>query len=183
MTELRWDDLVLWDAVEATRFPNTFGFIRIRKPKTRRMSGHAPVQHVLVEDAGLASLLRWAVSTVPVAFRSRKVWGQPQTKMTAIFNACCSALGIAHLRLVPAGSRGGGATDAWIRTRDVPGIRRRGRWTSERTLERYLQEGTALYLRDSLHPDTRRLIDREAAVATELFILVQQSPPSSPPPP
>jgi len=183
MTELRWDDLVLWDAVEAMRFPNTFGFIRIRRPKTRRMSGHAPVQHVLVEDAGLASFLRWAVSTVPVAFRSRKIWGQPQTKMTAVFNACCSSLGIAHLHLVPAGFRGGGATDAWIRSRDVPSIRRRGRWTSERTLERYLQEGTALYLRDGLHPDTRRLIDREAAVATQLFILVQQSPPSSPPRP
>jgi len=183
MVELRWEDLVLWDEMEAARFQGTYGFVRIRKPKTRRMTGHAPVQHVLVEDAGLAALLRWARGTIPRALLTKKLWSLPQHQMVLVFNRCCTALGIAHLPLVPAGFRGGGATDAWIRTRDVPGIRRRGRWTSERTLERYLQEGTAMHLRDSLHPDTRSTIDREAAVATELFVLVQQSPPSSPPPP
>ena len=37
---------------------------------------------------------------------------------------------------------GGGATDHWLQYRDLPLLRRRGRWTSERTLERYSHEGT-----------------------------------------
>ena len=36
------------------------------------------------------------------------------------------------------GIRGGGATDLWIPFRDLPQLRRRGRWTSERTRERYV---------------------------------------------
>ena len=188
MVELRWNDLVVWDEIEAARFHDTCGFVRVRKPKTRRMAGHAAVQHVLLEDPGLASFLAWAISTVPVEQRGRRIWSQPQYKMAAIFSECCEALGLAHLHLSPAGLRGGGATDTWVRTRDVPGIRREGRWTSEKTLERYLQEGTALYLRSNLHPDTRALVDREAAVATELCVLLQQRsppafPPSTPPPP
>jgi len=184
MVELRWDDLIVWDEMEAARFKDTSGFVRVRKPKTRRMAGHAAVQHVLLEDPGLASFLAWAISTVPMGHRGRRIWSQPQHKMATIFAKCCEALGLAHLHLLPAGLRGGGATDAWVRTRDVPGIRRRGRWTSEKTLERYLQEGTALYLRNSLHPDTRALVDKEAAVATELFVLLQQrSPPAVPPRP
>ena len=40
--------------------------------------------------------------------------------------------------------RGGGACDHYLRLGNVSLLRRRGRWTSDRTLERYLQEG--LYL-------------------------------------
>ena len=40
------------------------------------------------------------------------------------------------------GLGGGGATDHWLQYRDLPQLRRRGRWTSERTLDRYIQEGT-----------------------------------------
>ena len=40
------------------------------------------------------------------------------------------------------GLRSGGATDHWLWYRDLPLLRRSGRWTSERTLERYIQEGT-----------------------------------------
>ena len=36
------------------------------------------------------------------------------------------------------GHRGSGATDHWLHYRDLPQLRRRGRWTSDRTLERYI---------------------------------------------
>ena len=35
-------------------------------------------------------------------------------------------------------------SDHWLQYRDLPLLRRRGRWTSERTHERYIQEGTFL---------------------------------------
>ena len=43
-------------------------------------------------------------------------------------------------QLTPHEPRGGGATEHWLQQRDVPALRHRGCWTSERTSERSVQE-------------------------------------------
>ena len=64
------------------------------------------------------------------------------------------------------GLRGGGATDHWLQYRDLPQLRRRGRWTSGRTLERYIyiyiQEGTFLFHQNQL---SKEVADRLSALA------------------
>ena len=54
------------------------------------------------------------------------------------------ALQCDDLHWQPAGLRGGGATEHFLRHQDVQGPRRRGRWTQLTTLDRYLQEGVLL---------------------------------------
>ena len=43
------------------------------------------------------------------------------------------------------GPSGGGATDHWLQCRDLPLLRRKGWWTSEWTLKRYVQEAMFLF--------------------------------------
>jgi len=173
LMHVTWGCIMLWDEIEQSRFGDTYGLIRVRQPKTRRMTGHAPVQHVLLEDPGLAALLRWTLDRTPASVRGKPLWSQPQHKFATLFGQACAGLGIQCLGLTPAGLRGGGATDYWIRTRDVPNVRRRGRWTTERTLERYLQEGAALSQRERLEPATRAYLDNLLALAVEFFRQVQ----------
>ena len=95
---------------------------------------------------------------------------------------------------LPAGLRGGGATDSSLRTRDVMALRRRGRWTQLETLDRYLQKGVLLMTSRALsplvlqlaplaarvfspttHPDTRNrkcFYDAEALVACPSALVV-----------
>jgi hypothetical protein len=177
-----WSCVRLWDSVEAARFVTTQGLVRIQHPKTRRMQGHARVQHVLLEDPGLAALLHWIIQRIPADSRDRPIWRGAQYTFATFFTRACRGLGLHALALTPAGLRGGGATDYWIRTRDVPGVRRRGRWTVERTLERYLQEGASIGQRDVLDRATRAYLDDLFPVAVEFFVQIQMVE-SSPPPP
>ena len=61
-----------------------------------------------------------------------------------LWHEALNALQCADLHWQPAGLRGGGATEHFLRHRDVQGLRRRGRWTQLATLDRYLQEGVLL---------------------------------------
>ena len=58
----------------------------------------------------------------------------------ACFQRELGSLGVSHQRYTLRGLQGGGATDHWLQYRGLPQLRRRGRWTSERTLEKYIQE-------------------------------------------
>ena len=60
------------------------------------------------------------------------------------------SLGVLHQWYSLHGHRGGGATDHWLQNRDLPQLRRTSRWTSERALERYVQEGTFLLHQNGL---------------------------------
>ena len=61
-----------------------------------------------------------------------------------LWHEALNALQCADLHWQPAGLRGGGATEHFLRHRGVQGLRRRGRWTQLATLDRYLQEGVLL---------------------------------------
>ena len=69
---------------------------------------------------------------------------------------------MSHQRYTLHGLRGGGATDHWLQYRDLAQLRRRGRWTSERALERYVQEGTFLVHQNWL---CKEVADRLRALA------------------
>ena len=65
--------------------------------------------------------------------------------------------------------RGGGATDYFLRCRDVPALRRWERWSSEKTFERYVQEG--VYYLESLSLPTRaaNLVAELSDLAPQVF--------------
>ena len=71
----------------------------------------------------------------------------------ADFQAVPRRLGLINSPFTLAGFRGGGATDYFLRCRYAPALRRRGRWSSEKTVERYVQEG--VYFLESLSFPTR----------------------------
>jgi len=173
MVTLSWDCLRMWSPAEQARYADTYGLVRVVKPKTRRMVGHSPVQHVLIEDAGLASLLAWVLAHVPPPWRGARIWRGPDYRFATHFAGWCRALGLGDAGVTPAGLRGGGATDYWISCRNVPAVRRRGRWTSERTLERYLQEGGAHDLRARLDAATLAFLDRRYDIAAIFFQEIQ----------
>ena len=74
-----------------------------------------------------------------------------------------------RLSFTLAGFRGGGAIGYFLRCRDVPALRRRWRWYSEKTLERYVQEG--MYYLESLSLPTRaaNLVAELTDLAPQVF--------------
>ena len=69
------------------------------------------------------------------------------------------------------GLRAGGATEFWLRRENLPALRRRGRWSNERTLERYVQEGVvaqfALQVPDPVSRTLARLSELSPAIFSE----------------
>eukprot|EP00973_Karenia_brevis_P004915 677509-Karenia_brevis.AAC.1 len=73
----------------------------------------------------------------------------------------------------PAGLRGGGATDFFLRHQDTLALRRRGRWTQLITLDRYLQEGVVL-----MHAN--QIPDSVTTLAQLAVVLFQPDPKPAP---
>ncbi len=70
--------------------------------------------------------------------------------------------------VVPSGLRGGGTTHLLLQGWDIPALRRRGRWSSERTLERYLHEGVVA-LAQQLPALSASVLDELASLAGDSF--------------
>ena len=102
------------------------------------MKNHAKAQFVLVEDASALSVVGRILSDL----EGETLWPFGPAALHLEWRRACGMLGVDSLHLVPSGLRGRGATDYFLRTRNIPNLRRRGRWTSEKTLERYVQEAT-----------------------------------------
>ena len=67
------------------------------------------------------------------------------------------------------GLRAGGATYNFLVTENVQAIQRRGRWKSLKTLEHYLQEGTALLASSRWSDDTKYRIEKLADSLPGIF--------------
>ena len=137
-------DVVLLDPEDANRAPGVWGIVAVTAPKTRRLPSHRAVQHVLIEDLALADFLGWLLSGVPATNRERRLWQRTGAEFRNLWHKALNALQCADLHWQPAGLRGGGATEHFLRHRDVQGLLRRGHWTQLATLDRYLQEGVLL---------------------------------------
>ena len=106
------------------------------------MTGHATQQHVILECRGICQLVNTSKSSIPDHKLNTPIWRLTAAQHLAYFQRQLRSLGVSHQHCTLHGLRGGGATDHWLWYRDFPLLRRSGRWTSERTLERYIQEGT-----------------------------------------
>ena len=146
---LTFEDVVIFDAMGSIMFPHIFGVIAIRKPKTRRLPSHPPVQHALVEDRAVATFISYEFSCIPLANRSGRLWHGSPDQFRRIWNNCLKSLRLSPTAYTSAGLRGGGATETYLRTQDTLAVRRRGRWTQLATLDRNLQEGVVLLNRRS----------------------------------
>ena len=132
-------DITILDCSMTTLYPDVYGIVRIRHPKTSRTPGHAQHQYSTILDPGLA---RWLASAIDdLRGFGPELWPHGYPRFVKVWDYALKCLKLADVRLTPAGLRGGGATHDWLRTRDLPALRRRGRWNREATLERYLQEG------------------------------------------
>ena len=96
----------------------------------------------------------------------------------AYFQRQLRSFGVSHQHYTLHGLRGGGATDHWLQHRHLPLLRRRGWWTSERTLERYIQEVTILLHQNQL---SKEFADRLRARASFLCrTRLRRVPPPAP---
>ena len=141
----------------STRYENVYGIVNISEPRRRAESP----QHVLLERPGICQLINTMQSPVPHHRLDTTIWKFTAAQHFACFKRQLRSLGVSHQRSTLRGLRSGGATDHWLQHRNLPQLRRRGRWTSARTLGRYVQEGT------SLHPNwlSKECADRVRALA------------------
>ena len=160
---MEWGNVLVFRPDEAWRYPDVHGVVGITRSKTTRTGKHGRRQHTLIEDATLAGFLN----------RHRRpdghrLWPGTAATFWSAWRRAQRALGLEQFNFTPAGLRGGGATDHFLRHRDIPLLRRRGRWLSERTLERYVQEG--VFCVNASLRDTRRakLVHELAALAPSL---------------
>ena len=77
-------------------------------------------------------------SSIPDHGLDTAIWRLTAAQHFAYFQRQLRSLGVSDQHYTLHRLRGGGATDHWLQCRDLPPLRRRGRWTSARTLERYL---------------------------------------------
>ena len=173
--EMLFGDIVLFEEAESEEYNNTLGLVAVTKPKTRRNPAHAARQHVIIEDAALARLLQKLLAPVPAYAMRQKLWHRPARDFLDLWHQGLLAVGAPTANWLPAGLRGGGATENFLRNKDIQALRRRGRWTQMSTLERYLQEGVLL-------------LTKRALIGTRVRTLAGLLPPmlenmSLPPPP
>ena len=137
---VRWVDLGFLASHEHELYPDTFGVVGIVRPKTRRMASHSVHQYVTIESQILASLLQRLMSRVSPSDLAQPIWPGANHELRVWWLRTVTRLGLLDLGITWAGLRSGGATDFWLRTKNLPALRRRGRWSNEQTLERYVQE-------------------------------------------
>ena len=126
---------------------NTTMVIRLRKTKA------GMVQSVSVDDHGVEELLMVLLRcTRP----GERLFPFTSDKFRKTMHAATAALGIRH-HFVPHGLRHAGASEHWMRWRDLGGLALRGRWASERSVRRYVQEGEMMLVDQSIPDHIRRL--------------------------
>lgn len=164
---LSHDDVVIFDNSQVARYPDCYGVVRIAKAKTARNPSHSPVQFVLIEDGVLAASLRHHFRR---ACNGTVLWPHGDVTLRRHWRRGLTALGIEDDLVAPSGLRGGGATDYFLRHRNVPSLRRRGRWSNERTLERYVQEAVYALTENAVSVNA---LSRVSALAGLLPDLIQ----------
>ena len=80
-----------------------------------------------------------------------------------------SKLQLLDLNLTWAGLRAGGATDYWLRTSNLPALRRRLRHRNEQTLERYVQESVFIQCSQRLPPRVSETLRRISELSGTLL--------------
>lgn len=116
-------------------------FLQLGRTKTS-LRGGALHQHVRIDD----SILVPFVATLLEALKGKKdvpLLPGGAGAFRRLWDSALEDLRVPHTSmdgLTPASLRAGGATHLFANTQDIGLVKWRGRWTSDRTLETYLQE-------------------------------------------
>ena len=115
----------MWPSVPptASAYFNSFGIAGIGQPKTRRLVVHASRQHVSSRVRRIADSIRRVLGTVPTSARSQPIW--TPCLLNVISRSSNRSSSGSALKI------GGRA-----HTRDIPALRRRGRWSNACKKER-----------------------------------------------
>ena len=104
------------------------GIAILQRPKTRNRL--ASTQHVVIDDPNPLDLLTlWKALHASKLFPSYSEWYRWTRAQLTLLQLTAYSLG---------GLRAGGATARWLAFFDLGVLRRRGRWTAERTLQSYV---------------------------------------------
>ena len=165
--QLRWCDVIKCHGSLSTRCEKVYGIVHIREPTTRRMTGHAAQQHVLLECPGICQL----VNTMKSSILDHKVDTEIHCRSTLRPVAATApqpgrVTSISHAPRTQRRWSYQSLASLWHHYRDLPLLRPGGRWTSARTLETYLQEGTFLLHQKQL---SKEVADRLAELAPRFF--------------
>ena len=137
--------------------------IVIEDAKTWRRAARR--QHVLIDDPWLCAALLKMKRICDPHIRwfpfSLETLGN---RLTAVL----LSLGIPGFFTL-ASFRTGGATEDWIRNRDLPSLRLRGRWALEQTLEHYVQEAMTFLTEEEIPPESRRRSQQLSQLAPSLI--------------
>lgn len=137
---LRWGDLVLAPAAVTASYPMIHGLVSITRPKLKSGVGRNNHQFATVEDRVLARFFHWLVKDLAENELHNYIFPGGANAFLRYWAAATAQLRIKGLGLTPSGLRPGGATHHYSVHQDLPRLRRKGRWQTDRTLEHYLHE-------------------------------------------
>ena len=163
---------------EDLNFPEDNGagclILSIRKPKTGHTGG-AKQQSTPFWEPELINACRWLYYHRPP---KSKLYPFSRTTLGVRLQQHLQIIGkdLAEEGFSPGCFRAGGATFAFLTGCGISRIRIRGRWTSERTLEHYIQEGNCMLALKNTSEATRRMLPECARVAKYLLLELPSKP-------
>ena len=167
---LTWNDIVILDAAQQSRFKDTYGVVAIKEPKTRRLSSHAVSQHVLIEDQAHAMFLGQCKRHIRPSSLDQPLWTGSPSMLGTKWRNIMATFNLHGLRLAYTIGclRVGGATEHYLVHRNVSLLRRRGRWVQVTALDRYVQEGVAAVF-NSDGGDARAFITKLSVMGSQFI--------------
>ena len=175
---LRWGAIAEAPAAFRAAYPDVRGLITIDKPKLRTGVGRNNHQFAIVEEQTLADYFAWLTVNLTDQDKQQLVWPGGAQDFIKHWDAALRLLGLTGLDLTPSGLRPGGVTHHFLIHQNVPLLRRRGRWQSDRTLEHYLHEVIYAQQYVRMAPEIQARLQTIAAGAAHFA-----RPPPSPAPP
>ena len=166
---VRWSDIGILSGHDQQFYTGTFAVVGIAQPKTRRMSTHAMHQYVTVESRLMSVFLRNVTRLIPPTQLNERIWPGSAHPLRMWWLRAMSRLQLLDLNLTWAGLRAGGATDYWLRTSNLPALRRRLRHRNEQTLERYVQESVFIQCSQRVSPRVSETLRRISELSGTLF--------------
>lgn len=148
--------------------------IRVKEPKTRWKS--ARQQTVIVDDPECINYLRYRKSAALAL--TDKLWGYSPATWQNRFLRLQRHLGIPKTPYTAACLRAGGATAFYLHSSNIDRLRIKGRWSSMRSLDHYIQESTSLLAAQQLPPRVLHHVQGFARLSTYMLYWTLSQPPT-----
>ena len=142
-----------------------YAVVAIRNPKNRRQLGRSQFATVRSENAS-----DWLAYLCDGLASSDRLWPSTAREFRARFKHLCELACLSDMNFVPSSLRAGGATWMFMKQVEPPRLKFYGRWSSERTLNHYLQESVAQQLSHSASPLAQRLVQVVLEGGSDLLV-------------